>query len=362
MAIHILLGKNLKMKKMNSNVNFRLLSLLLVFSSFISCSSDDSEPTSTEGQNSIVGDVVYETPLKVVSPPNPNVFPLLLAMEDYPNLNIELVPVDGGSAVPTALEDGTAEVTTIYSYIMANHVVSGTAPDLKLAAVTLWSNFYIVSHPDIASLSDLAGKKLIISGPNGPGENGAPGKIIRAALNRVNLVPDIDLTVEYLPLSEGLEMVSSGNADAILLAEPAATGYVVQSILEGSDLEVTINLQEVFNDYDQWNIDELPLGGIGVIGSLLEDADRKAQVEEFIAAYKASADKIMEGDLEDLMVISEGLNSQYGFQLPAPFILRSINEGRLLFRTDVELNSIQPDLDSFITEIVGQTPGDTFYY
>ncbi|UOB18122.1 ABC transporter substrate-binding protein [Abyssalbus ytuae] len=348
---------------MKSKVNFKLLPVLIITSFlFNACSSDNPDTAYTEGDALAAQAERYEETLKVVSPPNPNVFPLLLAMSDYPHLNIELIPVDGGSAVPPALENGTAEVTTIYSYIMANHVVTESAPDLRLAAVTLWSNFYIVSHPDISSFDDLVGKKLIISGPNGPGENGAPGKIIRAALKREGLEPGVDLTVEYLPLSEGLETVSSGNADAILLAEPAATGFALQSFMENNDLEITINLQETFTGYNQWDENELPLGGIGVIDAVLNNEQKKKQFDEFVKAYRESCNKIMQGNMEDLMVISQGLYTEFGFQLPAPIILRSVNEGRLVFKPGIELASIQPDLDSFISEIIGSSPGEEFYY
>jgi NitT/TauT family transport system substrate-binding protein len=329
------------------------LSAFILISLFgVACSSDDVTINPKE---------VYPESLTVVSPPNPNVFPLLLAMKDYPELNIELIPVPGGSAVPTALQDGTAVATTIYSYIMANHVVSGAVPDLTFAAVTMWSNFYIVSHPGISSLSDLTGKKLIVSGPNGSGENGAPGKIIRAALKRVGLEPGMDLTVEYLPLDEGLETISSGNADAILLAEPAATGYIMKSYLEANDLQITVNLQSAFTGFEQWHSNELPLGGIGVVSSFLEEEAKKQQFDEVIEAYKSSAVKIMQGNINDLMVISEGLNTYFGFELPAPAILKSINEGRLKYKTDTAIEDIKTDLDKFIIEVLGESPGDSFY-
>ncbi len=330
------------MKKLMSNV---ALALVLVSSlSLTSCGDAELNPSPE---------------LTVVSPPNPNLFPVFLMMKDNPELTIKLITVDSGSGVPAYFQSGEADITTIYTYIMAKHISSGDVPDLQLRAVTLWDNFYLVGNQEITSLSDLLGKTILITGPNGTGKNGPADKLIRAAIIREGYEAS-DFNIEYDLIDDAMDRVANNQAAAILLAEPAATGFVAKSTFSNGNLTKAVSMQQIFAGYNSWAANQLPLGGVATLASYQTEEKTQA-VEDFVVAYKEASNKIMEDKMSSAQTISNGLKSYYGIELPWPIILRSLNEGTLAFDANKPLGSIQPELGSFITELVGPFTSDTFY-
>ncbi len=325
----------------------------LIFSAFgilSSCGDESIMPSSSTAAS---------PELKVVSPANPNVFPVFLMMEDNPELNIALTAVDGGSDVPPYFESGEADITTIYSYIMAKHVISGSIPDLQLRAVTLWDNFYLVTNESVVSLDQLMGKTILITGPKGSGKNGPADKILQAAILR-NGFNISDFTIEYDLIQPAMDRVESGEADALLLAEPAATGFVAKSTFSGAKLSKSISLQRLLNGYSSWSANQLPLGGVAALPQY-DTEEKAAAVEDFIMAYKVASSKIMEDKMSSARIISKGLKTHFGTDLPWPIVLRSLNEGTLAFNAGISISDIQPELNAFITELVGEVPTDDFY-
>ncbi|HQT25472.1 MAG TPA: hypothetical protein PLK99_02590, partial [Burkholderiales bacterium] len=75
------------------------------------------------------GDAI-STPLRVVSTPNPNVFPLLLAMSENPGLPVTLVPVATGNDIVNAFSSGLGDALLSMTYAAAQDVVTGKVPRL----------------------------------------------------------------------------------------------------------------------------------------------------------------------------------------------------------------------------------------
>lgn len=335
--------------------NFKTMLLAgIILSVFFleACNKDDASDELSE-----LADTVE---LVVVSPPNPNVFPVFLMMKDNPELNITLKPVNGGSDVPPEFQSGEADITTIYSYIMANHVVSGKIPDLQLSAVTLWDDFYMVSSPEITSFADLVGKTVLVTGPSGTGENGAPDKILQAAILRTGHQLS-DFTIRYELIETAMNEVVSGSADALLLAEPAATGFIIRSLAEqGVTLAKSISLQDVLDGYTLWENGKLPLGGVATLKQYGSQA-KTEEVDKFVKAYEIAANRIMMDKQYASGVISEGLMSYYNQEFPSPLIFRALTNGTLEFGSVSSVSDILPELDDFISELIGQSPPADFY-
>lgn len=332
----------------NTYIPFLTLTLLLA-TFLLSCETDNNEEPNP-----------IETELRVVAPPNPSVFPVFLMLQDNPELNIQLNAVVGGGDVAPAFEAGEADITTIYTYIMANHSITGSIPDLQLNAIVLWDDFYVVADESINSLADLVGKTLIVTGPPGTtGENGAPDKILQAAILRAGYQL-ANFTIKYKLIDEAMAEVANGTSDAVLFAEPAATGFIAQSLMTNPNLHKAINLQEILGTYNSWETARLPLGGVATLKTY--DTERKQEaVNAFVEAYKVAATKIMTDKNNSAQTISAGLSTYYGQMFPAPMIQRALNEGTLYFNTDYTISAIKTDLNAFINELIGQTPSDEFY-
>ncbi len=80
----------------------------------------------------------------IASPPNPHVFPLLLAMQLDPCLGVTLRPVVESKDADGLLQTGEAQGVLAMSYVGAKKRVSGTVPDLRLVAPCYWRGFF---HP-----------------------------------------------------------------------------------------------------------------------------------------------------------------------------------------------------------------------
>jgi ABC-type nitrate/sulfonate/bicarbonate transport system substrate-binding protein len=297
--------------------------------------------------------------LVVVSPPNPNVFPVFIMLKDNPELNIRLIAVPSGKDIVPYFQSGKADITTIYSYIMADHVVKGDIPDLQLRAITLWNNFYIVASPNVNSFDELVGKTILVTGPSGTGKNGAPDKILHAAILRTGHHLS-DFNIQYKEIDNAMVEVIYGKADAILLAEPAAIGFVMKARMSNVSLKKAVDLQSVFSGYKSWTNGQLPLGGVATLKTY-ESKEKAKAVEAFVKAYKQAAQKIMDHKFSSAKYISSGLSQYYKRTVPTLMVLKSLNDGTLLFSDKIKIAEIKPELKNFITELIGKTPDDEFF-
>ena len=71
----------------------------------------------------------------------------------------------------------------------------------------------------------------------------------------------------------------------------------------------------------------------------------------------------------ELMRISKTISAgitryygQYGLSIPPAVIAAALATGHLVYRTDLSVNDIHGDLNSFLTEVVGSQPPASFYH
>lgn len=324
--------------------------------------------------------------LRVAATPNPNLFPLLVALKDDPTLPVEIVPVGNGSEIDKAFAGGKADALLSMTYTAAEKVISGEIPDLRLVYVGLWKGFSEVTYrkDHIQSFRDLRGKGLIVAGPTGGGKNGGPDLIFQAALKRSGMTV-VDFKVCYMSVMDAAKLLKKRAmlntnphcdlsfdfpAAGISLVEPASAGMIMQSLMPFStakSMERSIDFQDLFTDYTAWPTDQLPHGGLSVTGAVLDDPARERVVATVLSAYKKSVDKINNANRFQARniskTISEGIAryyKKYKLDLPAPVIRVSIVRKKLIFRAHAAA-SIQPDLNRFLTEVVGAAPPPHFY-
>lgn len=104
-------------------------------------------------------------PMRLVSTPNPNVFPLLLAKARNPSLPVQLLAVATGADIDTAFAAGDAEALLSMTYTAAQKVTSGKVPELQLAQSYFWRGFWQVSPSaaGVKGFADLVGKGVLVS-------------------------------------------------------------------------------------------------------------------------------------------------------------------------------------------------------
>ena len=327
--------------------------------------------------------------LRVVSTPNPNVFPLLLAMSQTPGLAVSLVPVATGNDIVHTFSAGQGDALLSMTYTAAQEVVTGKVPQLQLVQVNFWRGFWMLAprSANIAQFSQMDGQGVLVAGPTTGGQGGGPDLFFQAAIERTGMT-SADFKLCYLPVMQAAPMIAqqqqmdsnpacdpsfSKAPAAISLVEPAATGLVLQSRMapSGEPLRKSIDLQTLFTGYTTWPSNQLPHGGVSVLSTVLENPSRLAITQSVLKAYRVAANEIMAAKGHPLAMmkiakaISTGITTyygQYGLSLPAPVIFASLQSGDLVYRTDLLLNAIQPDLAAFLTEVVGTPPPASFYH
>ncbi|HQT26473.1 MAG TPA: hypothetical protein PLK99_07740, partial [Burkholderiales bacterium] len=161
---------------------------------------------------------------------------------------------------------------------------------------------------------------------------------------------------------------------AISLVEPAASGLVLESGMpthSGVRLGKAISFQELFTGYDAWPAGQLPHGGVSILGNVLQDPARMQEIGIVLQAYRSAADAIMAARGRPLAMmriakaISDGISTyygQYGLSIPAIAIVSALRSGDFIYRTDLPLDRIQPDLSAFLNEVVGTSVPASFYH
>lgn len=334
----------------------------------------------------LCADAMAQDKLRIVATPNPNIFPLLLALDDAPNLPVEIIPVANGTDIDSVFSDGKADGLLAMTYTIAKKVTSGKISDLRLLHVGLWKGFSEVTfrQDQIRNFDQLRGRGLIVAGPTGGGKNGGPDLIFQAALKRCGMTLS-DVNVCYLPVMEAAKLLksraplnSNAQCDAsmtmpasgISLVEPATTGMVMQGMLSLSDeqsMERAISFQSLFTGYSAWPQDQLPHGGLAILGSVLNNSEKAQMVDKLLTAYKKSSTEISSANtfrtMHNARIISNGIHKYfqaYNLDLPVTVVMAAIIKGELLFRADAPA-SIQGDLNQFLTEVVGTEPPNSFY-
>lgn len=330
-------------------------------------------------------------PLRVVSTPNPNVFPLLLAMAQNPKLPVSLLPVGTGSDIVNAFSSGQADALLSMTYTAAQDVVTGKIPQLELVSINFWRGFWILApkSAQITQFSQLVNQGVLISGPTAGGQGGGPDLMFQAAARQAGMGTS-SFRLCYLPVMQAAPMMVQQQAmdsnaacdpsdsmapTGISLVEPAATGLVMQSKMSSASNAVpvakAIDVQTLFTNYNAWPTTELPHGGMSVLAPVLDDPQRVAVVKTVLDAYRAAVHNLMAARNHPviLMLISRSIANgittyygQYGLSIPAPVIAMALQSGNMVFRDDLSIDHVQPDLGQFLTDVVGNAPPASFYH
>ena len=292
--------------------------------------------------------------LRVAVPPNPNMVPLFVALEQQDDLAVEILPVPGVPELAAALQGRQADVGLFFGAAGAKLYNKGALADLRLSSVNVWRALYLVAPPDLDGLDDLVGKKILASFPGG-----APDLVMRAAMRQAGYVPDADFVIEYLPSDQVKQMLLSGKGDAALLPEPQASALMVKAEAQGLDLVAVVDLQSGF-EAGAWSDGLIPLGAIFTTQAVVDDPARLQALVRFEQAYRQAGEYAMAHPDQAGEMVERAFALHFGGQLPAQAVASAIRSGRLVFES-WPATELRPALDSFLETIVGQAPDESFY-
>lgn len=294
-------------------------------------------------------------PIRIVVPPNPNAVPLFVMMAQNPDLNVEILPVPGVPELTAAMQGNQADVAVFFSAAGAQIYNKGALPDLRLWNINVWRALYLaVPEGAVASLDDLSGQKILASF-----QGGAPDLMMRASMLAAGFSPDADFVLEYLPSAQVMQMMLMGKGAAALLPEPQTSQLIIKADSENIALSPAIDLQAGFGS-SKWKEGEAPLGGIFVLQGILDDPVRRATFEQFVAAYDAAIEYIQSDPDQAAEMIAKGYEDTFGSIISAQAVASALKSDRLLFRTQ-PAGKLRPDLDAFLSAVIGQAPADEFY-
>lgn len=292
--------------------------------------------------------------LRVAVPPNPNMVPLFVMMEQQEDPEVELVPVPGMPELAAALQGGQADMALFFSAAGARFYNEGALAELRLRSVNVWCALYLVADPQVGGLDDLVGKKILASFPGG-----APDLVMRAAMRQAGYDPDADFVIEYLPSAQVKQMLLAGKGEAALLPEPEVSALIIKAEAQGLDLEAAVDLQVGF-EADTWQAGLIPLGATFTTQAVPDDPDRRVALGRFEEAYSQACAYAMAHPDETGEIVERAFAAHFGGQMPAQAVADAIRSGRLVFESR-PWAELRPDLDHFLEIVVGQVPDDGFY-
>lgn len=217
--------------------------------------------------------------------------------------------------------------------------------DLRLAAVTLWSGFYVVAKDiQLNSIEDLSNQEIYT--PQGKGQTG--DVLIRFLVNRYNLS---NTSIKYAVQNEIVALMSAGKVKVAVLPEPFVT-----LALKNASASIAFDLQQIWSSLTGKPA-QVPITGVFVRGELVQ---KSQEVIQALNAIKRSIDYAMQNSDEVSQLSAKYLGGMSP-QIIAESLKRSLYEYRsakeqkenVLFYLNI-VNQIEP-------EAVPELPDDDFF-
>jgi NitT/TauT family transport system substrate-binding protein len=162
------------------------------------------------------------------------------------------------------------------TYAAANFFNRGAGT--RMLNVVTWGVLYVMARdPAIRSVTDLAGRSILLSN-----KNEAPDLLFRLVLRWAGLDPDRDVRCEYVGSpGEAVPLFLAGRSDVAVLHEPAATTALLRARQEGRPLYRVLDIAELYGRHTGRGA-RIPQVGLAVSADLLDTQP------EIVAAVQAT--------------------------------------------------------------------------
>ncbi|ABV33908.1 MULTISPECIES: ABC transporter substrate-binding protein [Pseudothermotoga] len=166
--------------------------------------------------------------------------------------------------------------------------------DLRLAAVTLWSGFYMVAKDvQINSIEDLNGKEIYT--PQGKGQTG--DVLTRLLIEKHGLQ---NVKIQYAAQNEIVALMSAGKVKISVLPEPFVT-----LAIRNASASIVFDMQEIWAEITQLP-PRVPITGIFVRGDLLKNS---GEILKVLMNVKKSIEYAMNNKQEVIQLSSKYLGN-----------------------------------------------------
>ncbi|NFV79601.1 ABC transporter substrate-binding protein [Magnetospirillum aberrantis] len=248
---------------------------------------------------------------------------------------------------------GDMKVFGTPSYSCANMMNRGVP--VRLMNIMTWGLLYLMTRgPEIRSVSDLAGKDVVLAF-----RNDAPDLIFRLVLRRAGLDPEKDLKLHYVGTpTEASQLFLAGKTEIAVLPEPASSAVILRGMQAGISVERAIDLTEAYGKLTG-RAPRIAQAGLGVSEDLVQS--RPELVKAIHEACVASARWVLNNPAS-----AGRLGADY-LDLQPAIIERSLPWFRLNITSAAEA---RPELEAYFNDLMemspdivgGRLPDDRFYW
>lgn len=187
----------------------------------------------------------------------------------------------------------------------------------KLAGVSLWKTFSLISSKEVKTVEDLEGKTIYtLQGP---------GQTADLVLKILKEEKGININIHYITNgADIIQLLASGKADYAVLPEPFVSLAEVKT--QGS-VKVAMDIEQLYSDLT----DSEPI--IPITGLFVRNDIDTSQAQEVINAYSTSANVFFnEKNNEAVEYVVQAM----GGKMPKPVIQKAANRSMIKYELDKE--------------------------
>jgi NitT/TauT family transport system substrate-binding protein len=228
---------------------------------------------------------------------------------------------------------------------------------LQMLDASIWNILFLVSSdPNIKSVTDLKGKKVVV-----PYQGAIPDAMFRYVLQKQGLNPDTDINIFYAPDPvQASQLLLTGQDQYCLLSEPSATQVILKAQSTSTPLYRDLNMQTEWQKASGGK-SSTPIAGTVVLGAM---KNRPDVLQAFLTQYQKAIQWMLANPVQAGQV-GAGALSQQGFT--ADVLTESMKNIDWRF---VSAGNARPDIESFFNALAqvspnfigGKLPDDAFYY
>ncbi|WGS64376.1 ABC transporter substrate-binding protein [Marinitoga aeolica] len=190
----------------------------------------------------------------------------------------------------------------------------------KLAGVSLWKTFYLVSSQNINNVEDLKGKRIVTL--HGPGQT---ADVILKILKKMK---NIDFEIVYVTSGpEIIQLLASGKETIAVLPEPFVS---LAEIKTKGKIKVQIDFQKLYANLFNLKNERIPIAGIFVSNKKFEENPNF--VKRVLNAYEYSANNFYKNNFEDAV--------NYVFKImqtmPKPVLEKAASRSEIFYTKDIK--------------------------
>ena len=324
---------------------------LFCFTAVLLCAGGKKEPAKTAPAETGHNAEAYT--VKVAVPANAPAICIAKMAADNPLFSekaaTEYEVLQAPDTLQARLISGEADIAIVPSNLSAVLYAKGT--DIRFAGAVVWGILYGLTSEPINSIEDLKGKTLLTFG-----RGLTPDITVRALLNAYGLIPDKDVTFNYVQSGqEAATAFISGKASCAILPEPAVSMILTKKTEAKVFLDVQAAWKEKIGGSSSY-----PQAVVVIRKSLIDN--HPDYVNNFLMELEKSILWAKENPKEAGEATAK---LQKGIQ--APLIAKGISRMNIQF---INAGQTRPALEKYFSILYkanpkfigGAMPQDDFYY